>query len=625
MERSKAYRASQRAMLGVLLAVFIAVVLLVNPLRETAMEDDWVYALTVRHLLDTGEYQLHVWAGANLPFQIFWGALFARLFGYSFSSLRISTLVLAFCGLVAFYFLAKEHDLNDAQAGLLTLGLFASPLVLRFSFNYMTDVPFLTCLIVALSVYARAIRLHSYRWMLLGSLAATAAILTRQFGMALIGGLLALWVLGKARREQVSFFLTGLALPALAALWQLYAGIVSPNWGARYFTLVQAEYMADPLAMLGSMLWRPSVILQYLALFSLPFLSVGLLASSRQAFSTLDPRARKLLLAALVPAGLAVSALALLMEWMGIGQPGLGMEQTLMLLGGMALALAGGWGLRGTIKHEQMPEAGLWSSPSNILLLLVLTLYVLAGILYGYFGEHLPLLMPYLGYNLYGLESLGRVERGLLALVTSVGAIHIARILVLRYVRKPDWGRVPPAQRLLDLVTLFLLLLQLVFAAISDQYLLVFLPFALIAMGRHMRDWLSRYRVATLLACLVLLVISALWTRGLLEYFEAYWQGGEYLLATGVPAEQVSGSWTWVGHYRFNDFVAEVPDPDLESEHNFFSHWLPEQKERAQYWVTETLDLPAGERWEVLKEIPYRDALLRTRYVYAIRRELSSQ
>ena len=89
-----------------------------------------------------------------MPSQAYWGALFARLFGYSFSSLRVSTLVLAAFGLIAFYQLAKEHGLDDIQAGLLTLGLLASPLVLRTSFTFMTDVPFLACLLIAL-----------YRWL----------------------------------------------------------------------------------------------------------------------------------------------------------------------------------------------------------------------------------------------------------------------------------------------------------------------------------------------------------------------------------------------------------------------------------------------------------------------------
>ena len=67
----------------------------INPLRECPQIDDWAYAATVWHWLDTGQYRLNEWIAANPPFQIAWGALFCRLFGESFAVLRISTIGLA--------------------------------------------------------------------------------------------------------------------------------------------------------------------------------------------------------------------------------------------------------------------------------------------------------------------------------------------------------------------------------------------------------------------------------------------------------------------------------------------------------------------------------------------------
>ncbi|MGQ9494318.1 MAG: glycosyltransferase family 39 protein [Anaerolineae bacterium] len=196
---------TEHALAGLVVAIFGLVVLFVNPLRETAMKDDWAYAWTVRHLLETGKYQLHEWAAPNLIFQAYWGGLFARLLGYSFSSLRISTLVLLLVALLAFYNLAREHGLDNTQAGLLMFGLLASPLVLHLSFTFNADVPFLACLIIALYFYTRAIRLHSYSLMFIASIAASAAILTRQFGVVLIGGLFFLWVLSRTRQQKRLF------------------------------------------------------------------------------------------------------------------------------------------------------------------------------------------------------------------------------------------------------------------------------------------------------------------------------------------------------------------------------------------------------------------------------------
>src|SRR5215813_47626 len=211
----------ESASLWIGLGAFVLTILFVNPIRETGLDDDWNYAVMVRHLLETGTYRLHEWSTANLPFQTYWGGLFAQLLGYSFTSLRISTLVLVFFGLIAFYYLAREHKLNDTQAGLTMLALLASPLVLRYSFTFTTDVPFLMCLIIALFLYTRAIRMHSYALMFSASVVAAAAILTRQFGLALPAGVLSLWALSDKRRKDALFFAAGVILPAVAGVWQL--------------------------------------------------------------------------------------------------------------------------------------------------------------------------------------------------------------------------------------------------------------------------------------------------------------------------------------------------------------------------------------------------------------------
>ena len=68
---------------------------IVNPFREMPYDDDWAFSETVKHFLDTGQYCLNEWLAPNMPFQTMWGALFCLPFGYSFSALRISTIVLS--------------------------------------------------------------------------------------------------------------------------------------------------------------------------------------------------------------------------------------------------------------------------------------------------------------------------------------------------------------------------------------------------------------------------------------------------------------------------------------------------------------------------------------------------
>jgi len=99
-----------------LLLCFFLVVAFVNPLRQVMIQDDWSYALTVRHLLTTGEYKLHDWAAANMPVQIYWAALLTRVFGYTFPVLYCSTLVLLLVGLIALYWLLRDSGVSDVES-----------------------------------------------------------------------------------------------------------------------------------------------------------------------------------------------------------------------------------------------------------------------------------------------------------------------------------------------------------------------------------------------------------------------------------------------------------------------------------------------------------------------------
>lgn len=98
--------------------LFCACIVFINPIREMALSDDWAYARTVQHLLETGVYQLDQWLSANMPFQAFWGAGFSRVLGFSFSTLRLSTLALTGLGLLACYGLVRAHGFSHTAAGL---------------------------------------------------------------------------------------------------------------------------------------------------------------------------------------------------------------------------------------------------------------------------------------------------------------------------------------------------------------------------------------------------------------------------------------------------------------------------------------------------------------------------
>jgi 4-amino-4-deoxy-L-arabinose transferase-like glycosyltransferase len=128
-----------RRELLLIIVFFLAIVAIVNPFRELLTQDDgWAYARTVKHMVETGEYHLDEWATGSMPSQIYLGAALARMFGYSLSLLRMSTLILYLAGAVAFYQLLRESDVNNSISYVLALTLTCSPLILWLGFTFMT-------------------------------------------------------------------------------------------------------------------------------------------------------------------------------------------------------------------------------------------------------------------------------------------------------------------------------------------------------------------------------------------------------------------------------------------------------------------------------------------------------
>jgi 4-amino-4-deoxy-L-arabinose transferase-like glycosyltransferase len=531
------------------IAAFAGVVVFVDPFRETTMEDDWAYALMVHHLLETGTYQLHDWASANPPFQILWGSLFSAIGGYSQSSLRISTIALELVGLVAFYRLALYHGLDYVSAGLATLGLLASPLILRFTFNFMTDVPFMACFIVALALYTRAFQTSRCRDAAVGSLAAAAAILTRQIGIALVLGVVVLWLSGPERRRRLPFFACALVLPALAAAWQTYAILVKPNWAARLTTFEQSQYFAHMGTVVMTAIWRPAVILQYLALFNLPFVVLALVDAGRRVLS-----------------------------------------RTAIGRGNLALFMACGF-------------------------------YVAGALAYGHRALDRGWLMPYLPWNFEILYT-NQIARLFITAATTVGAILFAAIIWRVYRRWHVYAGLPEARKLLDVVAVALLVHPLFFFRVGDEYFIPLVPFLLIVLSRELRHSLNRFRAFYILVCVVVLVASAAWTRGLLARGAAQWAGADFAMTMNVPPEEIFADGTWnLYHGAYDRWMIEDGATNREAIMRFYTRWLNDQRRHAKVVVTESDAPPIRDRWRRIKEISYRGMIFRERHVYVLRRE----
>ena len=165
-----------------LAAGWAAFVLIISPQHEYPIIDDWIYAGSVRQMLDTGVFRMPDWSQTSLVGLTVWGTVWTRQFGFGFTVLTASTLFLAAIALFAFYALARTVDVSPGGALLGTALLGFNPLFVHLSYSFMTDVPFLALVLLACLCYVRGCQTQGVAWLVLGSLFVAGAFLIRQLG-----------------------------------------------------------------------------------------------------------------------------------------------------------------------------------------------------------------------------------------------------------------------------------------------------------------------------------------------------------------------------------------------------------------------------------------------------------
>jgi hypothetical protein len=178
--------------------------IVVNPLGDFPLNDDWAYAESVKHLLETGNFQLPGWAVANLLPQVLWGALFCLPLGFSFTALRFSTLTLGLIGVIATYKLFQEIIIDRKLAFIGAFILAVNPLYFGLANTFMTDVPHYAVTILSLYFFCSGIKQNSRRAIIAAVFWAIISLLIRQVTAALfLGYAIAYIVKNKARISSV--------------------------------------------------------------------------------------------------------------------------------------------------------------------------------------------------------------------------------------------------------------------------------------------------------------------------------------------------------------------------------------------------------------------------------------
>jgi Dolichyl-phosphate-mannose-protein mannosyltransferase len=276
---------------GIFVLLYSCSALLIRPFVNLPFHDDWTYAWSVEHLLKTGELRVLDWS-AHYPFvQILWGTLFCLPYGFSFSTLRVSTVVFTWLGGLALYGTLREFGHTRSESVIATLVLLVNPVFFVLSFSFMTDVPFVSLSNISFFFITRGLRRRQSLELWAGCAFAACAFFVRQIAIAIPAAVLLYVLFERSYRSRryilppTVFLLLICSIPLVIAetlgLTSQYAGRtwVVDLWLHHYdqalpgllriFTYIGLSLVPIAIALIASVWWRPRFWISITILFLL--------------------------------------------------------------------------------------------------------------------------------------------------------------------------------------------------------------------------------------------------------------------------------------------------------------------------------------------------------------------
>lgn len=193
-----------------------------HPIAETGMNDDPSFMWSARVAAQTGHIVYNGWATPILTWMLYLGALFIKLFGFSFTILRVSIATLSLAVIFLLQRLFERCGISRGNATLGTLTVVLSPLFVPLSFSFMTDIAGLFTILLCMDLCISALKATTDR-------SACAWIAAAALTNAAVGSIRQITWLGVLLIVPCTTFLLRRrrgVLPVAAASWLVSVGFV---------------------------------------------------------------------------------------------------------------------------------------------------------------------------------------------------------------------------------------------------------------------------------------------------------------------------------------------------------------------------------------------------------------
>ncbi len=171
--------------ISIIVAIFIATVVYVDPSGNFPLIDDWSYALSTQNLVKLGTWKPSDWLAMPLIAQSVWASPICWATQCGFDDLRLATLTAAALLAMTTFLIIDVAQEAKLLSFLAAFAVVFNPIVYALSFTFMTDVLFSAFVTSSALLYILSLRRDNLSLALLATMFALAATLIRQLGISL--------------------------------------------------------------------------------------------------------------------------------------------------------------------------------------------------------------------------------------------------------------------------------------------------------------------------------------------------------------------------------------------------------------------------------------------------------
>jgi hypothetical protein len=261
-------------MIGVM---WLLLFLIVNPIGEFPLNDDWAFSKNVFYLVEYGIFKFSDWPAMTLIVQTLYGAFFCSIFGFSFTVLRFSTIFIGFLGIIFTYFLISELTNKKMMATIGTILVAINPLFFSLSATFMTDVHFYTFEVLSFLFFFKYMKSNQVKFLVIATLLSIGSTLIRQIGILIPLSFVITYVYRKDHNLKglviagSPFVLTFISLILYNTWFDLSQG-ARPEYGT--FGAIFQKFKDIPNLLFLSFM-RTGYILTYIGFFLFPLLLIN--------------------------------------------------------------------------------------------------------------------------------------------------------------------------------------------------------------------------------------------------------------------------------------------------------------------------------------------------------------